>query len=110
MGPLDIGYWGPQVQVQKGQQNKNAEQKQRNKNSGKKLVGTIGHWDGDPKKCKKVRGTKTLEQKQGIGHWVMGTLSTSAKRSAEQMQKSSGTKRVEQKQRNKNWWGPLDIG
>ena len=34
-GLLDIGCWGPQVQVQKGQWNKNAEQK---------LVGTLGHW------------------------------------------------------------------
>ena len=33
-GPLDIGCWGPQVQVQKGQQNQNVEQK---------LVGTLGH-------------------------------------------------------------------
>ena len=37
----------------------------------------------------------------------MGTLSTSAKRSVEQ---KCGTKRAEQKQWDKNWWGPLDIG
>ena len=49
-GPLDIGCWGPQVQVQKGQRNQNVEQK---------LVGTLGHW-------------------------VLGTPSGSAKRSAEQ--------------------------
>ena len=33
-GPLDIGCWGPQVQVQKGQRNQNVEQK---------LVGTLRH-------------------------------------------------------------------
>ena len=41
-GPSDIGWWGPQVQVQKGQQNKTAEQNQQNKN-----------WWGQ---CKKVIG------------------------------------------------------
>ena len=60
----------------KGQQNKKAELKLRNKNgwghseipsasairsAEQKLVGTLG----DPKcKCKKVSGTKTAEQKQ----------------------------------------------
>ena len=41
----------------------------------------------DPKcKCKKVNGTKIAEQKLvgTLGHWVTGTPSASAKRSAEQ--------------------------
>ena len=94
--------WRPQVQVQKGQQNKNwwgpletpsasakrsAEQKQQNKNRGIKIGGdpqTLG--DGDPKcTCKKVSGTKTAEQKQWNKNWwgPLGTPSASAKRSAE---------------------------
>ena len=39
-GLLDIGCWGPQVQVQKGQQNKNVEQKI----AEQKLVQTLRHW------------------------------------------------------------------
>ena len=59
----------------------------------KKVSGTKigGHCqplgDGDPKcKCKKVSGTKIAEQKLvgTLGHWVTGTPSASAKRSAEQ--------------------------
>ena len=81
--------------MQKGQWNKNAEQKQRNKNSGIKIGGD--HWtlgNGDPKyKCKKVSGTKTVQNKK---NWW---------RPLDMEQKEQ-----EQKQRNKNWWGPLDIG
>ena len=43
--------------------------------------------DGDPKcKYKKVSGTKIAEQKlvRTLSHWLMGTPSVSAKRSAEQ--------------------------
>ena len=111
----------------------------------KKVSGTKigGHCrpldDGDPKcKCKKVSRTKIGEQNKNggtkiggqnkkksveqklvgtVGHWVMGTPSASAKRSAEQ-KLVSGTKTAEQKlvgrtkkgQRNKNWWALSAIG
>ena len=63
------------MQVQKGQWNKNCGTK-------------IGKC-----KCKKVSGTKIVEQKLvgTLGHWVTGTQSASAKMS------------VEQKLWNKNW-------
>ena len=67
-----IGHWVMgtlSTSAKRSAENKNAEQKQRNKNSGIKIGGD--HWtlgNGDPKyKCKKVRTkmrNKTAEQKE----------------------------------------------
>ena len=113
---------------------------QKKKVSGTKIGGHF--WplgDRDPKcKCKKVSGTKIGERNENgrtkiggwnkkrsaeqklvgaVGHWVTGTPSASAKRSAEQ-KLVSRTKTAEQKlvgrkkkgQQNKNWWALLAIG
>ena len=73
---------------------RSAEQKLLNKNSGKKI-------GGDPKcKYKKVSGTK-------IGGKPWGPKVQVQKG---QQNKNCGTKTLEQKQQNKNWWGPSDIG
>ena len=94
---------------------RSAEQKLRNKICGTK----IGKC-----KCKNVSRTKIAEQKlvETLGHWVTGTPSASAKRSAEQKlqntnggtkiihysespkQKLVGTVQVQKGQQNKNWW------
>ena len=55
-GPLDIGCWEPQVQVQKGQWNQNVEQK---------LVGTLGH---------RVLGTPSGSAKRSAEQKLVGTL------------------------------------
>ena len=94
-----------------------AEQKLPNKNcrtktAEQKLVGNLGHWVMC--KCKKVRGTKAVEQ-----NWwgPSGTPSASAKRSVEQKPWNKnriikiagdpwGPQVQVYKGQGKNWWGP----
>ena len=115
-----IGHWV--TGIPSASTERSVEQKQQNN----KIVGTLRHWVTC--KCKKISGKKwwgplripSASAKRSaeqflfhcfcstdgtIGHWVMGTLSTNAKRSAEQKQqnKTSRSKTVEQKRRNKNW-------
>ena len=82
-GLLDIGCWGLQVQVQKGQQNKNVEQKL----TELKLVEQ--KFSGD---SQSLGGEDPLVQVQK-GQWNKNT------------EQNCGTKML-----NKNWWGLLDIG
>ena len=127
-GLLAIGWQGPQVQVQKGQWNKNggtkmAEQKWQNKNYSLFRV-TQTKIGGDSASAKRsaeqklVSGTKTAEQ-QFLGRTKIG--GQNKKRSVEQKLVSrtktaeqklvSRTKMAEQKlfiipsHPNKNWWG-----
>ena len=83
MGTLRHWVLGTQVQVQKGPQNKNAEQKLWNKNWWGLL--DIGCW-GPQVQVQKGQWNKNAEQKLvgTLGHWVFGTPSASAKRSVEQ--------------------------
>ena len=101
-GPLAIGWWGPLVQVQKGQWNKKC---------GTKNCRTKIWWGPSRSLSASVKrsaeqkcGTKIVEQKLVVTlrHFVLGTPSASVKRSAEQ---KCGTKIAEQK-----LVGLLDIG